>query len=140
MQKIFLYKFSFTRVFIPCFTHAVLFICSLWNLYPVSSIICSLFSNHFTECLRWQENALLQKKDLFCSIIMSGENTTSKKLIPLVMDPQCNCKKQEYQEFHFIMTMIYSTSIISVNVGVSLKNSFSKLVLKHFTHHLTEHI
>ena len=68
------------------------------------------------------------KRDLVSSIIMSSENATPKNLLQLVMDPQCNCEKQEYQEFHSITTKIYSTSMISANVGVSLMKAFSNLV------------
>ena len=71
-----------------------------------------------------------EKRDLVCSIITSSENATPKKLLQLVMDPWCNCKKQEYQEFHSITKIIYSISMISANVAESLKKAFCKLVLK----------
>ena len=63
------------------------------------------------------------KKELACSMITISENAAPKTI--LVMDPQCNCKKQEYQDFHSITIVICDTSTICVNVGVLLKETFS---------------
>ena len=111
--------------------------CDLLHLLSMECVPCKLFNmlTIFKSSYKMFEVArecTLIKRDLVCSIITSSENTTPKSLLQSVMDPQCNCKKQEYQEFYSIMTMICSTSTISVNVGVSLKKAFSKLVLKHF--------
>ena len=74
-------------------------------------------------------NCTLTKEDVVCSIITIRENATPKNL-QLVMNPQFNCEKQEYEEFHFRTMMIWNNSTISVNVRVSLNKAFSKLVLK----------
>ena len=134
-------KFFFTRVFPSIFNT-----CYLVHLLSMELVPCKLFNmlTIFESFYRMFETArectLKNKRDLVCSKITSSENATSKNLLQSVMNPQCNCEKQEYQKFHSITTMIYSTSTISANVGVSLKKAFSKLVLKHFTHHLAVHI
>ena len=81
-------------------------------------------------CIMFEKagNCSLTKRDLVCSKITISENATPKNL-HLVMNPQCNCEKQEYQEFHSRTMMICNTSTISVNIGVSLNEVFSKLVL-----------
>ena len=73
-------------------------------------------------------NCTLTNRDLVCSMITISENATPKNL-QLVMNLWCNCEKQEYQEFHSITIMIGNTNMISANVGVSLKEPFSELVL-----------
>ena len=65
----------------------------------------------------------LTKRDLVCSMITRSKNATPMTL--LVMDPQCNFEKQEYQDFHSITVVICNTNTISVNVGVLLKETFS---------------
>ena len=72
------------------------------------------------------------KRDLVCSMITISENAAPMTL--LAMDPQCNRKKQEYQDFHSITVMICDTSTISANVGVLLKETFFKLVFNIPTH------
>ena len=62
------------------------------------------------------------KRDVACSIILISENAAPNNFSS-VMDPQCNFKKQEYQEFHSITVVICNTSIISANVGVLLFSS-----------------
>ena len=42
----------------------------------------------------------LHKKDLVCSMITISENATPMTV--LEMDSQCNCEKQEYQNFSFL--------------------------------------
>ena len=106
------------------------------ELVPCKLFLLTIFE-YVYRMFEMTRECTLMKRDLVHSIIMSSRNATPKNLLQSVMDPQCNCKKQEYQEFHSIMTMINSTSMISASVGVSLKKAFSELVLKHFTHHLT---
>ena len=62
-------------------------------------------------------------KDLVCSMITISENATP--ITRIEMDPMCNCEKQDYQDFHSLMIMIWDTSTISVKVGVLLKETFS---------------
>ena len=95
--KFSLFNVFFTRVLIPCFKCAILFINSLWNLYPVNYLICSLFSNFFNRMLEMVRECTQIKRDLVCSMITISENATPKST--LVVDPWCNCKKQEYQDF-----------------------------------------
>ena len=125
--------------------HSVFHTCDLIHLLSVELVPCTLFNmftifKSFYTVFETARECTLIKRDLVCSIITSSENATPKKLLQLVMDSQCNCEKQEYQEFHSIMTMIYSTSMISANVGVSLKEIFYNIVLKYFTHHLAVQI
>ena len=40
----------------------------------------------------------LTKRNLVCSMITISENATPKTI--LMVDPWCNCKNQEYQDFH----------------------------------------
>ena len=53
---------------------------------------------------------------------MRSENATPMKTME--MDPQSNCKKQEYQDFHSLALAICDTSMISAMVGVLLKDLF----------------
>ena len=115
-----------SRIF--CFAHAILFICSLWNLYPVSYLMCSLFLNLFTECLRWQENVLLWMGTWFCSMITSSENATPLTLLRWWIISAI-VRSKSTRIFIPKTTVIYSTSMISVIVVVSLKKTFSKIVL-----------
>ena len=62
-------------------------------------------------------------KDLVCSMIMISENATP--MTTMDMDPQCDCKKQEYQDFHSLTLVICNTSTISVRVEVLLEETFS---------------
>ena len=108
--------------------------CNLVHLLSMDLVPCKLFNmlTIFKSFYRIFEMArectLINKRDLVCSMIMISENAAAK--ITLVMDPQYNCKKQEYQEFHSITTVVIcDTSMISANVGVSLEKAFSKLVL-----------
>ena len=41
------------------------------------------------------------------------------------MDPQCNCEKQEYQDFYSLTLMICDASTISEKVKVLLEETFS---------------
>ena len=50
---------------------------------------------------------------------MISENATPMTI--LVMDLQCNCEKQEYQDLHSLTVVICDTSMISANVRVLLK-------------------
>ena len=70
-----------------------------------------------------QENALLQKGNLVCSMITISENAAQKTT--LVMDPWCNCEKQEYQDFHSLTMVICDTTTISANARGLLKETFS---------------
>ena len=63
------------------------------------------------------------KRDLVCSMIMISENAAQMTI--LVMDPWCDCKKQEFQDFHSLTILICDTSMISANVRVLLKETFS---------------
>ena len=67
-----------------------------------------------------------------------SENATPMTI--LAMDPQCNCKKQEYQDFHSLTIVICDTSMISVNVGSIAKRDIFKLILNILTHHLVINI
>ena len=64
-------------------------------------------------------------KDLVCSMITISENAAP--MTTMKMNPQCNCEKQEYQDFHSLILVICNTSTISVKVGVLLKETFSSL-------------
>ena len=75
---------------------------------------------------------ILTKRDLVCSMVTVSENATLMTI--LVMDPQCKCEKQEYNNFHSLKIVICDTSTISVNAGVLLKESFFKLILNILTH------
>ena len=61
-------------------------------------------------------------KDLVCSMITISENAAP--MITIEMDLWCNCKKQEYQDFHSLTLVICDTSMINVKVGVLLKETF----------------
>ena len=76
----------------------------------------------------------LYKRDLVCSMIMISENAAP--VTSLAKDPWCNCKKQEYHDFHSITVVICDTSMISANVRVLLKRDIIKLVFNILTHHL----
>ena len=62
-------------------------------------------------------------KDLVCSMITVSENAAP--MTTMEVNPLCNCKKQEYQDFHSLTLMICDTSMICVKVGVLLKEMFS---------------
>ena len=62
-------------------------------------------------------------KDLVCNMIMIIENAAP--MTTMEMDPQCNCDKQEYQDFHSLTLVICDTSMTSAKVGVLLKEIFS---------------
>ena len=59
---------------------------------------------------------------MVCSMIIISDNAAPENF--LVVNPQCNCKKQEYQEFHPITIMICDISMIGANVGILLKEMF----------------
>ena len=61
--------------------------------------------------------------DLVCSMIVISENATS--MTTMELDPWCNCKKQWYQDFHSLIQVICGTSMVSMKVGVLLKETFS---------------
>ena len=67
-------------------------------------------------------------------MITISENATPKNLF--MMNPWCNCEKQEYQEFYPTTVVICDTSTISANVRVLLKDMFLKFNIEHSTHHL----
>ena len=81
-----------------------------------------------------QENALLQKRNLVCSMIMISENATLVTL--LAMDPQCNCKKQEYQDFYSINYGDLQHQDDQCKCQSINKGDIFKLVLNILTHHL----
>ena len=58
-------------------------------------------------------------------------NENATPITILAMDPQCNCKKQEYQDVHSITIVICDTSMVSVNV-----RDIFKLILNILAHHL----
>ena len=62
-------------------------------------------------------------KDLICSMITNSENAA--EMTTVQMDPQCNCEKQEYQDFHSLILVICDTSTISAKVRVLLKETLS---------------
>ena len=63
------------------------------------------------------------KWDFVCGIITMSKNAAPMTI--LAMDPQCNCKMQEYQDFHSLTMVICDTSMISVNVRVLLREILS---------------
>ena len=55
-------------------------------------------------------------------MIMISENAAP--MTAMEMDPQYNCEKQEYQDFHSLTLVVCNTSTISAKVGVLLKELF----------------
>ena len=118
------------RIFVSyksvCFTNMILFTSSLWISNPMILILnylCAhIFRNFLKRIIETTRECTLTKRNLVCSMIMISENATLKTI--LLMDPQCNCENQEYQDFHSIIIVICDTSIVSVNVGVLLKETF----------------
>ena len=78
------------------------------------------------------------QKNLVCTMITISENVTQMSIS--VMDLWCNCEKQKYQDFHFLIIVSCDTSTIRVNVGVLLRETFFNLVLNILTHHFTVNI
>ena len=62
-------------------------------------------------------------KDVVCSMITISEDTIT--MATMEMDPWCNCKKQEYQDFHSLTLVICDTSTIGAKVEVLLEETFS---------------
>ena len=56
-------------------------------------------------------------------MVMISENAAPMTTIK--MDAQCNCEKQEYQDFHSLTIVICDTSMFSVNVRILLMDTFS---------------
>ena len=93
----------------------------------IKLFMCSHFRKFLRRMFETARECTLTKEDLVCSMIMISENAAPMTL--MVMDPQCNCEKQEYPVLHSITIVICDTSMISANVVVLLKETFSSLYL-----------
>ena len=91
--------YKIIRVFY--FMCMILFTYSLWDSYVINYLMCSILFFNFFGRFKQARDCILTNRDLACSIITISENATPKNLL-MVMYPQCNCEKQEYQVFHSI--------------------------------------
>ena len=101
--------------------------------FNIKLFMCPHFRNFLRRMIETRECSLT-KRNLVCSMITISENAAPKTI--LVMDPQCSCEKQEYQDFYSITVVICDTSMISANVRVLLKRDIFRLVLNILTQHL----
>ena len=91
--------------------------------FNIKLFMCSPFGHFLGRMIETTRECTLTKRNLVCSMFTISENAVPKMI--LVMNPWCNCKKQESQDFHSIIIVICDTSTISINVGVLLKEIFS---------------
>ena len=70
-------------------------------------------------------------KDLVCSMMMISENAAP--MTTMEIDPQCNCEKQEYQDFHSLILVTHNTSTISEGWSIAIRDIF-KFILNILTH------
>ena len=90
--------------------------------FNIKLFMCSHFRNVLRRMIETTRECTLTTRNLVCSMITISQNATPKTI--LVMDPWCNCKKQEYQDFHSITVVICNTSMINANVRALLKRHF----------------
>ena len=74
----------------------------LVHLLSMELVPCKLFNmltifKSFYRMFEMARECTSIKRDLVCSMITIRENAASKTT--LLMDCQCNCEKQEYQDF-----------------------------------------
>ena len=102
--------------------------------FNIKLFMCSHIRNFIRRMIETTRECTLTRRNLVCSMITISENATPKTI--LVMDPWCNCEKQEYQDFPFHNSSDLQHQHNQCECQSITKRDIFKLVLNILNHHL----